>query len=222
MKSIFEIKDMIRIKRMKKIALSSIYCCSGEIYKLLDDEIVKKLILNIDNGKIKLKSDLYYGKINISLEENFISILDSYIGYVRDTYSIKHNGLIMILSETLKNRYNKCLFSKKEYHFDTNMFRQAFKRMFCANLISNTCYYAKIDVNKQYNNIHKANDFLKEKKINDEKDLHTIENFYINLINNCNVNLYNLFIPYNEVNKQEVLFYLNQLDYFYENLNVYD
>ena len=58
--------------RLKEICLSSCaYSCIGEIYKLLNCEILQKLINKIPKQTIKLKSDLLYGKDTISREEKF-------------------------------------------------------------------------------------------------------------------------------------------------------
>lgn len=115
-------KDTIQIKRMKKHLLLWIYSCSGEVYKLLSLEVLHRLIKKIKKGTIKLNSKLLYEKNEITLEENLISILDKYIGYVRDTYTINHNELLIILEQTLKNNYNKELFVVDDFHECTKIF----------------------------------------------------------------------------------------------------
>ena len=143
-------KDTIQISRMKKHSLLWIYSCSGEIYKLLSLEVLYKLVKKIKKDTIKLNSKLVYEKNQITLEENFVSILDKYIGYVRETYTINHNELLIILEQTLKNNYNKELFVVADFHECPEIFLNGFKKMFLANLVYNTRYYAKQDTN----NIH--------------------------------------------------------------------
>lgn len=212
----FILKDNFRIKRMKKYSLSSIYGCSGEVYKLLCLETLQNLIKDIEKGKISLSSSLLYGKKEITLEENFVSILDSYVGYVRDTYSIRHNGLVLILEETLKNLYNKCLFEKEDFHRQNEKFIKSFKCMFFANLVNNTRYYAERDTDKEYFGVQKANEFLKDKELTNDDDIFTMEKFYIDSINCSHHNLYNIFIPYKDIDEKQIDFYMNQLNWFYE------
>ena len=81
---------------MKKHSLLWIYSCSGEVYKLLSLEVLYKLVKKIKKDTIKLNSKLVYEKNQITLEENFVSTFDKYIGYIRDTYTINHNELLII------------------------------------------------------------------------------------------------------------------------------
>lgn len=209
-------RDTLKIKRMKKHSLLWFYGCSGEVYKLLSLEILHKLVKKIKRGKIKLDSKLLYGKNKITLEENFISILDKYIGYVRDTYTINHNELIIILEQTLKNNYNTDLFVSTDFHKNPELFLNNFKRLFLANLVYNTHFYAISDINKVYNSLQRANKFLEQKNINDSKDIIDLEKFYIDIINNRKNNLYNIFIPYKEIDEKQLSFYLQQVDWIYE------
>ena len=216
MKNDFILKDTFQIKRMKKHSLLWSYGCSGEVYKLLSLNTLHELAKRIKKGSIKLNSDLLYDKDEITYEENFISILDKYVGYIRETYTINHNELVIIVEETLKNIYNRCLFIQYDFHSSYEIFLKAFKRMFLANLVYNTRYYAKKDVNKEYLGIQKTNIFLDGKKLNDDEDLKKIEEFYINVINNRKSNLYNAFIPHSEIDKRQINFYIHQLDWVYD------
>ena len=80
---------------------------------------------------------MLYGRDYLTFEENFVALLDKYVGYVRNTYTIKHNELVIILEETLKNMYNRSLYIKSDYHDSVDIFLQEFKRMFLANLVYN-------------------------------------------------------------------------------------
>ncbi len=159
---------------------------------------------------------MLYGRDYLTFEENFVALLDKYVGYVRNTYTIKHNELVIILEETLKNMYNRSLYIKSDYHDSVDIFLQEFKRMFLANLVYNTRYYAKKDIEKRYNAIQKVNVFLEGKQLNDEKDLDKIEKFYIGIINNRKDNLYNAFIPHKEIDRNKTDFYMQQLNWIYE------
>lgn len=205
-------KDTIQIKRMKKHLLLWIYSCSGEVYKLLSLEVLHRLIKKIKKGTIKLNSKLLYEKNEITLEENLISILDKYIGYVRDTYTINHNELLIILEQTLKNNYNKELFVVADFHECSEIFLNGFKKMFLANLVYNTRYYAKQDTNNIYHSLQKANLFLESKSLSNSKDIKEIEKFYIKVISNRKSNLYNIFLPHSEIDKKQLPFYFHQVD----------
>lgn len=216
-------KDTIQIKRMKKHLLLWIYSCSGEVYKLLSLEVLHRLIKKIKKGTIKLNSKLLYEKNEITLEENeitleenLISILDKYIGYVRDTYTINHNELLIILEQTLKNNYNKELFVVADFHECPKIFLNGFKKMFLANLVYNTRYYAKQDTNNIYHSLQKANLFLESKSLSNSKDIKEIEKFYIKVISNRKSNLYNIFLPHSEIDKKQLPFYFHQVDWIYD------
>ena len=209
-------KDTIQIKRMKKHLLLWIYSCSGEVYKLLSLEVLHRLIKKIKKGTIKLNSKLLYEKNEITLEENLISILDKYIGYVRDTYTINHNELLIILEQTLKNNYNKELFVVADFHECPEIFLNGFKKMFLANLVYNTRYYVKQDTNNIYHSLQKANLFLESKSLSNSKDIKEIEKFYIKVISNRKSNLYNIFLPHSEIDKKQLPFYFHQVDWIYD------
>lgn len=211
MKPNYVLRDTRQTKRMKKHSLLWCYGCSGEIYKLLNLKILHKLVKKIERGKIQLKSKMLYGRNYITYEENFISLLDKYIGYVRDTYTINHNELIMVLEESLKNIHNECLFIKTDFHDGYEFFLNDFKKLFLANPVYNIRFFAKYG--EEYEGIQKANKFLKNKKLTDSKDLIKIENFFIGVINNRKDNLFNCFIPHSEIKNRDYDFYMHQLDW---------
>ena len=143
MKPNYVLRDTRQIKRMKKHSLFWYYGCSGEVYKLLSLKILHKLVKKIEKGKIQLKSKLLYGRDYITYEENFISLLDKYIGYIRDTYTIRHNELIIIIEESLKNIHNSCLYIKTDFHDDYEFYVNDFKKLFLANPVYNIRFYSK-------------------------------------------------------------------------------
>lgn len=216
MNKFFVLEDTPQIKRMKKLSLGWEYGCSGELYKLLSLKTLHNLVEKIETGKLQLESDFFYNKNSITLEENFLHILNNYVGYVRDNYMINHNELIPILEQTLKNSYNKYLFLKFEYHKNHQMFNRAFKQMFLANIIYNTHYYAKCDKNKIYSGIQKSEEYLKNKRINNKKHIEELEKFYIKVINNHDHDLCNIFLIYTTTKKYNLDFYMAQLNWLYE------
>lgn len=214
MKSKYVLEDTKQIKRMKKHALLPHFGCSGEIYKLLSSEVLHNLIKKIDVGNIKLLSSIVYKKGYISYEENFILLLDKYIGYVRDNYLISHNELIFILEETLKNKYSKCLLTKKSFYDNYNYYVYNFKLMFLYNFVSNIKYYSKLNV--EYKSLKKASEYINIKKISNEDYLNEIENFIKQIVNNRNNNIYNCFIYNKVVDKKHNDFYMYQIDWVLE------
>lgn len=212
----YYLKDTKQTKRMKEHSLLWMYGSSGEIYKLLSLKIGHNLIKNIKQGEIKLKSTLLYDRDIITLEENFISILDKYIGYVRNNYLINYNEIILILEQTLKNQYNSCLYYEKDYHESYDYLYPEFKKMFLENLYVNTLFYGLLDKNKNYNFLQKAHNFLNNKDLRDEKDLKDIEEYFIKVINHRKDNLYYSFIPYQEVINKDVIFYMEQVNWLYK------
>lgn len=216
MKTNFILEDTEQTKEMKEHALFFRYTCSGEVYKLLSMQVCHELAKKIQKGRINLNSKLLYGRDYITLEENFVSLLDKYIGYVRNTYTIRANELVIILEETLKNMYNRTLFYKVDFHKSPEIFLNYFKKMFLANLVYNTRYYAKKDKYKEYLGLQQANLFLDGKQLTDDKDLDKIEKFYINVINNRKDNLYDSFIPHGELNEARKKHCIMQLNWIYE------
>ena len=211
MKSKYVLEDTKQIKRMKKHALLLHFGCSGEIYKLLSSEVLHNLIKKIDVGNIKLLSNIVYKKGYVTCEEHFIIVLDKYIGYVRDNYLISHNELVLILEETLKNKYNKCLFSKKCFYDNCDYYIYHFKLMFLYNFLSNIKYFSNINV--EYNSLKKASEYINIKNISDKNYLNEIEGFIKQIVNNRNNNIYNCFIYNKAINKKYNNFYMYQIDW---------
>ena len=102
----FILEDTKQTARMKEMALSDAYSCSGEMYKLLSYEVMHNLVKKIKKGEVKLKSDLVYGKDVITTEEKFLENLDHYIGYIRDNYLIEHHELLCLIELSLGNKYS--------------------------------------------------------------------------------------------------------------------
>ena len=210
----FILADTDQTKRLKEICLSSsAYSCSGEIYKLLSREVLHELVKRIPNKSIKLPSDLLYGKKVITGEEKFLENLDKYIGYIRDRYLIDHIELTILIEISLSNKYNKILFDMDDYHQNQNYkkYHDAFRKMFLFNFYDNIRFYSKyVDKNEAINL------FLDETKNLDfdtPKDIILLENIFIKIFNNRHSNLFNSFIPNNEVDEDKYDFYVNQVNW---------
>lgn len=198
---------MIRNKKnkLKKMCLNSKYCCLGEIYKLLDSKTIDRLLKIIPRQRIYKDSD-----------ENFLLILDKYIGYVRDTYHINHYELPNVLEETLKNKYNRVFISSIDIHSNIEYFKFEFKKVFLDNIFNNTLMYAKADINHKYKELQKAYNYLKNKNFDNINDINKIESFFIRTINKGKNDLYCCFKINNKVDENKIFFYTNQLNCLYE------
>ena len=202
---------------LKRLCLNEIYCCSGEIYKILNSDCLNELISQISNKNISLLTDAIYGRKYMTGDECFLSILDKYIGYVRDTYFIRHYELVYILEETLKSKYNVCLLESLDIHCNVDFFCIRFKQMFLDMIVSNTISCAKLDIDHKYSFLNKAYTFLCDKDLNKKSDLEKIEQFMIKVINNRKDNLINCFKYLGDKNE----FYMKQLNWLYEDYYQY-
>ena len=79
------------------------------------------------------------------------------------------------------------------------------------NFVYNIRFYSKHG--KEYESLQKANQFLKNKKLNEIKDLIKIERFFIDVINNRKDNLVHCFVPHSEVKSKDYDYYMHQLDW---------
>lgn len=214
MESEYILKDTEQIKRMKEHALLSHFGCSGEIYKLLSLEVLHNLVKKIKKGKIKLLSTLLYEKGYVTYEEHFIILLDKYIGYVRDNYLIPHTELILILEETLKNKYSRCLLDNRNFYDNYDYYSYNFKLMFLYNFISNIKYYSKL--NSEYKALQKVSKQINMRRIKDKEYLNKIEAFIRQIINNRGNNICNCFIYDKSLDKRYIDFYTFQIDWVLE------
>ena len=79
MKRDYILEDNTQIRRMKDLALSWNFTCSGELYKLLSLETLHNLVNNIENYDIRLHNKLFNNNSIMSSEESFLLILDNYL-----------------------------------------------------------------------------------------------------------------------------------------------
>lgn len=204
-----------KIRKLQKICLNENYICSGEIYKLLNKEFMKELIKKINKDSVDFVTLVNNKKRNLTYQENFLLILDKYIGYVRDNYNIKHYELIFVLEETLKNKYNRCLFFNINIYSDYKYFIAEFRKMFLYNIFNNTKLFYKIS-NGKLVGIKRAYKYLKNKSLDNLTDLNYIENFFIEIINNRRDNIFYCFKDSTSIKKDNFNFYINALEWLYE------
>ena len=75
----FILEDTEQTARMKEMALSDAYSCSGEMYKLLSYEVMHNLVKKIKKGEVKLKSDFVYGWLQLILMIPFRNVFIRYL-----------------------------------------------------------------------------------------------------------------------------------------------
>jgi len=206
--------DEQRIKRLKKICLSSVYTCSGDIYKLLDSKNLQNLVKNIDNGNIQLPSELVYGRKIITKEEKFIENLDKYICFVKDFCHIDIMEQNLIIETTLNNKYSKILYSLEDYYQEKgfNKYLTEFMKMLWFNLYDNIVFFFKYAdkdsaIKTFLNNIENL-DF--------DKNISDLDKIFTQIINNRKNNLYNSFLHHTEYDERHYDFYINQINWLLE------
>ena len=105
--------DDEQTKRLKEICLSSCaYSCIGEIYKLLNCEILQKLINKIPKQTIKLKSDLF----NLGYDKYMIDNILSNIKYESNALEKDFNSALKKYKDDKNKLINYLL--RKGYSYD--------------------------------------------------------------------------------------------------------
>lgn len=211
----FKLDDTEQTKRMKNLVLGGAYV-NLEMYKLLNYENLHKLVPKIQKGEIKLPSDLVYGKYTITKEEKFLENMDHYISYVKNNYFIDSIEMVLLIELSLNNKYSNILFSLKDFHQENNYdeYFDKFRKMFFYNLYNNIVHYSKyVDNNFA---IKKMKKHLESLDYDNEKDIKEIEHILKLVIENRKNNIYNCFVPYKEVKRKEINFYIHQIDWLLE------
>lgn len=158
---------------------------SSDIIKFMNDNLLNNLLNKLNDSKVEVTSHLIHKDNTITLKEQFIFNLDNYITFIKEFLTIDQLKIRYIISETLNNKYNKILISKKYYYSNIELYHKEFINMFMLK------YNKNIDFLNKYINIKKLN--FKElcSFINTNKKAHiyfediTSKNvqYYINLIN---------------------------------------
>lgn len=158
---------------------------SSDIIKFMNDNLLNGLLNKLNDSKLEVTSHLIHKDNTITLKEQFIFNLDNYITFIKELLTIDQLKIRYIISETLNNKYNKILISKKYYYSNIELYHKEFINMFMFK------YNKNIDFLNKYIKIDKLN--FKElcTFINTNKKAHiyfediTSKNvqYYINLIN---------------------------------------
>lgn len=207
------IPETEQTKRMKGYALSYAYVNSGELYRLLDTEVLNKLVVRIKNHNIELKSDIQFGKKVITSEELFLSNLDRYISYVKNHYFVDSIEQYMLIELSLDNKYADVLFDERDFHSEENyyFYFDKFRKMFFFNLYENIMFFKNKFANDS--NLYKMSKLLKKYKYSDAEDILTIENILSRTIMLRYSNLVNAFNYYKNINKRDFDFYGYQVEW---------
>lgn len=190
MKKWQEIKQWYKILKLKRLCYCPAYFAGSEIHRLLDYDVLKKLVKKIKPGNVILASTLLFGKTKISAEEQFLYILNKYVVFVKSHCFINPNEVVLIVEETLKSKYSEVLFSKIDFHINgtPEKFHLEFKRMFLDSLFENY----KLYFCKEYPN-HPLS-YLKELSLDNEEDVNILFSVFRSIINLKRTNLYYFFI----------------------------
>ena len=167
-----ESKDLERIKEEVK---SDVNNFEDVIYLLTLDNIIK----------------LYEDARNVKKEYEFIKVLDNYLSYIKNNYSLKKIEYPLLVDVTVPNEYSK---------LEEN--ENAFRKIFLTNFYENINYYSKfVDDNSS---LYKL--YLKFSEYDYDKDILEIEKIVKEIINDRNILVANAFISYREVNNDDNFF----------------
>ncbi|MBR4025404.1 MAG: hypothetical protein IKJ03_00435 [Mycoplasmataceae bacterium] len=209
----FILEDTEQTARMKEMALSDAYSCSGEMYKLLSYEVMHNLVKKIKKGEVKLKSDLVYGKDVITTEEKFLENLDHYIGYTRDNYLIEHHELLCLIELSLGNKYSEVLFSLDDIHCEEGFefYYSEFRKMFINNFYENVFYFGKVADSNSF--IRRFVNEFEDHNFDSNRNIKEIEKVFKKIVSCRNNNLFNSFVPNKEYNDKNLEFYYHQIEW---------
>ncbi len=208
-----KIPDTEQTFRMKQLTLDNNYSSCGEIYRMLNHEELHELLKKIKKGKLKLTSNILYGKYEITKEERFLENLDHYIYFVKNNYFIESNEQFIMLEMSLKNKYSKILFCDKDFHHDRNyeMYFNEFRRMFFYNYYNNLKYYSKKSKDRTYTK--QLLEDIKKYNYDDDEDILEIEKVLSRVFNTRKRNLCNANILYSETRLENFQFYSEQVEW---------
>lgn len=209
MKIYNNIKHQLLIKNLKKLCFYPSYFAGCEIYRLLNYNILPKMADNIIKGKVKLDSNLLFGRYIISAEEQFIYTLNKYIVFIRANIFVPATELVDITEETLKSKYSSILYSHLDYNSGNNpfMFQLEFKRMFIDSIFTN---YKRFYL--EYNNPDLLN--IAQLNIDDEEDANKLFEIFKQMINKRHSNLYYCFVNIENDTLYEEQFYIGKWQTF--------
>lgn len=210
------ISNMDQIKKMKEYALSGVYSNGSDLYKLLDKKKLNYLIVKIKKENIDA-SKLVFGKDTITLEERFLENVDRYITYIRDNFYFSSTEQFLTIEESLKNKYAKILLCKDNIHSANNQYERikkytcGFIRMYLYNFYTNINLFSKLYEDNTYTKRLKKE--LSKYDFDDDKDIFEIEKIFTKIVYIRRNNIYNCFIPINEIERKHYDFYAFQLEW---------
>lgn len=206
------LKDTKQISKMKKIALSPIYSCSGEMYKLLSYEVLHKLVKKIKKGEVHLSNKILYGRDIITTEEKFLENLNGYIGFVKDNYFIEHVEQLYLIELSLSNKYSEVLFSILEYTADENYkyYDNQFKRMFLYNFFNNIVLLEKYA--SEESDIRKFINKYQNYNFDSDEDIEKFERIFKKINSKRENGLFNAFVIIDENDENTLNFYLFEVE----------
>lgn len=157
----------------------------SDLISLYKDGFLDKLLIK-KSYNIKIKAILIKNCKEVDINYQIISNLDKYISYVKNTLLIDQLLIRYIVSLTIDNKYNRILKSNKYFPDNSNIYKQNFEKMLFLN------YKKNYSLLKKYNI-----------KFHDNNEL-------IDIINR---NKKKAFVYFEIINKQNLKFYFNIIDY---------
>ena len=158
---------------------------NSDLISLYKDGFLDKLLIK-KSYNIKIKAILIKNCKEVDINYQIISNLDKYISYVKNTLLIDQLLIRYIVSLTIDNKYNRILKSNKYFPDNSNIYKQNFEKMLFLN------YKKNYSLLKKYNI-----------KFHDNNEL-------IDIINR---NKKKAFVYFEIINKQNLKFYFNIIDY---------
>lgn len=157
----------------------------SDLISLYNDGFLDKLLIK-KSYNIKIKAILIKNCKEVDINYQIISNLDKYISYVKNTLLIDQLLIRYIVSLTIDNKYNRILKSNKYFPDNSNIYKQNFEKMLFLN------YKKNYSLLKKYNI-----------KFHDNNEL-------IDIINRHKKKA---FVYFEIINKQNLKFYFNIIDY---------
>lgn len=203
MSDTLKIKDTEQTKRLREFLLNNSYNNLGEMYQLLNYEVLHNLVKKIKKGNVKIESSHLFEKSIITKEEKFLDNLDKFIDYVKNTYFIHPLELNLLIEVGLENKYSKILYSDLDFHVEDNfnIFYESFRKMFLFGFYNNLLYYSKKVC--WDSPILKLLDDLREYKFDDAKGIIEIEKILSQVFSIRHDNLYDSFVDHSKFVKNE-------------------
>ena len=176
---------------LKNICLNNVleknYNSFYEIYILIKQNRINKLINKNNN------LDLLLLKLN------------DYINYIKETYIIPTDEFIDVLSYSLDNKHYKYFKGNEEIDY------VVFKKISTYNFVNSI---KNLQSKNYYISLLKL--FLKNKDQKNDEDLEKIEELFIKIVNFSKCNKQVFFIPYDHLEKKDILELEYALEEFYE------